>query len=452
MSQTRISRGAGLQAASDGSGRPRSAPLLVVWLCWLVMFFDGFDLVMYGTVVPSLLDDEDWGLTPSGAGIIGGLALVGMIIGALGVGTLTDIIGRRWCAIGSMLVFSTMMMISAVSPSPEILGLTRLLAGIGLGGAMPTVGALILEYTRPARKNLVFTLMFTGYSVGGVVAALVAIPVIPAFGWRAMFVLGALPLVTLVPLAIKYLPESAAYLRSRGRDEEASRLTQRLNLHEETLAAAAEEAQQPRDGGTPAADLFRAGQLVRTLVLWAAMFCALLLIYGLTTWIPEVMRASGYPLGSGLWMLVAYNGGAAAGAVLAGRLADRFGSRTVLLVAFGAASIALVLLSLRLPLAANLALVAVAGVGSIGTANLMNVYVTSFYAVRSRATALGWTLGIGRIGAVLGPVIGGVLLGVGLDAAWNFYLFSAVAVLGAIAVALVPRAKEPVEPVGVVVH
>ncbi|MFE2487678.1 MFS transporter [Streptomyces mirabilis] len=428
-------------AMGDGPAIARSAPLCVIGLSWLTMFFDGFDLVMFGTVIPGLLNSEPWGLTTTTVGVISSLALVGMIIGALVVGTLSNVVGRRWCALGSMLIFSAMMGLAVLAPSPEILGLTRFLAGIGLGGAMPTVSALTLEYTRPARRNFFFTLMFSGYSIGGVAAALIAIPVLPTFGWRAMFAIGALPLITLLPLTWRYLPESTSFLRSKGRHDEAGRLLADLHLHPETLEAASETYDEGDKQRAPVSELFRDGRTGRTVTLWAAMFCALLLIYGLTTWIPEIMRGSGYPLGSALFVLVAFNVGAAVGAVIGGQVADRYGTRTVLLVAFGAAALTLAALSFRLPLAVNLLLIAVAGFGSIGTANLMNVFVTAFYPARSHATALGWALGVGRIGAVAGPLIGGLLLATGLGSASSFYLFCVVAVLGAIAVAVVPRSQ-----------
>src|SRR5918992_5009697 len=210
-------------AASEGGG---PATRWVVVLCWVAVALDGFDLVVLGAVTPALLEYGPWGLTPPQVGAITSYGLVGMMIGALGIGTLTDVIGRRKAILISVVVFSVFTGLCALAPSPAIFGALRFLAGLGLGGLIPTAAALVSEYAHLRRGSSSITFMMTGYHVGGVLTALLAIPILPSLGWRAMFVVGALPALVLVPLMLAKLPESPSFLVAGGRREEAERLAE----------------------------------------------------------------------------------------------------------------------------------------------------------------------------------------------------------------------------------
>jgi MFS transporter, AAHS family, benzoate transport protein len=196
-----LSRGIG---ASDEEGG--SATRWVAILCWVAVALDGFDLVVLGAVTPALLEYQAWGLTAPQVGAITSYGLVGMMIGALTIGMLTDVIGRRKAILISVTSFSLFTALLAAAPSPEIFGLFRFLAGLGLGGLIPTAAALVSEYAHIRRGSSSITFMMTGYHVGGVLTALLAIPILPALGWRAMFLVGALPALVLVPLMLKSLP------------------------------------------------------------------------------------------------------------------------------------------------------------------------------------------------------------------------------------------------------
>jgi AAHS family benzoate transporter-like MFS transporter len=414
----------------------------VVAICFATIIFDGYDLIVYGAVVPSLLEYRAWGLTPPEAGVIGSYALIGMLIGALVVGTITDIVGRRKIMLFCISWFSLAMGLCALAPSPELFGLFRFIAGLGLGGVIPTAIALTVEYSPPGRRNLNNALMFSGYSVGGILSALLAIALVPAFGWRVMFWIGLAPLVLILPLAYKFLPESVGFLLAKGRREEALEYARRFDLPIDLATDAAQETagESPAGGGLGVlARLFSRGYVAATLLFWAASFIGLLLVYGLNTWLPQLMREAGYPLGSALSFLLVLNLGAILGAISASFFADRFGSKPVTGLAFLAAAVSTFLLSFQLPSLALYALVAVAGFGTIGTQILVNAYVATHYPAGNRATALGWSLGVGRLGAILGPAFGGIVLASGLGFEWNFYAFAIPALLGALVVLLVPR-------------
>jgi len=425
--------------SATGAGSPRSA-MFVVAICFVTIIFDGYDLVVYGATVPSILADQEWNVSPEQAGAIGGYALMGMLIGALVVGAVTDIVGRRKIMLISLTWFSMTMGLTALAPSAEVFGLLRFIAGLGLGGVVPTAIALTVEYSPKHRRQFNNALMFSGYPVGGILSALAALALLPVTDFRVMYALGALPLVTVLPLAYRYLPESPRFLAAKGRREEAFRLAERYRLDTNEIEAAAEAAEVvPVARTSGIRTLFTGRFIVATVVFALASFCGLLLVYGLNTWLPNIMVEAGYALGSSLAFLLILNAGAIVGTISASRIADRVGSKAVTASAFLAATISILLLSMRLPTGVLYLLVAVAGLGSVGSQILVNGYVAAHYPDAARATALGWALGVGRLGAILGPILGGYVAASSLGYQWNFYMFAAFAVVGGLMTLLVPR-------------
>ena len=412
--------------------------LWVVAICFVTIIFDGYDLIVYGAVVPSLLKHPDWHLTASQAGAIGSYALTGMVIGTLLVGALTDIVGRRKIMVASIIWFSLAMGATAMAPSAEAFGILRFVTGLGLGGVVPTAIALTVEYAPPHRRNFNNALMFSGFSLGGVLAAVLAINLVPTNGFRIMFWIGMAPLVVVLPLALKFLPESVSFLQARGRHAEAESLAAKYGVRPEPVGVGKSSK------WSALALLFGKNHLAATILFGVASFFGLLLVYGLNTWLPQIMRQAGYPLGSSLRFLLVLNIGAIVGALVASTLADRFGSKVVTTTAFALAAVSIYMLSASPTEFALYLLIAVAGLGTVGTQILVNGYVATHYPASSRATALGWSLGVGRLGAIVGPLFGGWVLDSDLSLDWNFYGFAVPAVLGALVIAAVPRTdREP---------
>lgn len=416
---------------------PRRSASFVVLICFVTIVFDGYDLVVFGTTIPSILAHEQWGVGPDEAGAIGSYALVGMLIGTLCVGVLTDIVGRRKIMLISITWFSAAMGLSALSTGPEMLGILRFVAGLGLGGVVPTAIALTAEYSPRHRRQLNNALMYSGYFIGGILTALLGLLLLPHVDFRVMYAIGAVPLILVLPLAWAYLPESVAYLTAKGRHDEARALAHRYGLAVADVAVPASESDE-RDRWAGIRTLFSRRYLAATLLFAVASFCGLLIVYGLNTWLPNIMRTAGYGLSSSLAFLLALNIGGIAGSILGGRVADRIGIKPVTAWSFAIAAAAILLLSADLPVALIFLAVLVAGAGT-GTQILLNGFVATYYPDTSRATALGWSLGIGRIGAILGPVIGGLVAASTLGFQWNFYLFAFFALFGAVLVAGVPR-------------
>ncbi|HEY4421175.1 MAG TPA: aromatic acid/H+ symport family MFS transporter [Pseudonocardia sp.] len=399
--------------------RDRHTAGWVAPLCWSAVALEGYDLVVLGVVLPSLLRYPDWGLTPATASLISVVGLLGVMVGALAIGPVTDIIGRRRTMLLTVVAFSVLTLLCAFAPNPWIFGLLRFLAGLGLGGVLPVAIALVNEYAHQGRAGSATTTLMTGYHVGAVVTSLLGIAVIPALGWRAMFVIGALPALVLVPLILRYLPESESFLQERASGGRSDRERNPLTI------------------------LFRGGYLRATIAFWVTSFMGLLLVYGLNTWLPEIMRSAGYDLGAALALLLVLNVGAIVGLLVAGQVANRIGTRTSTIAWFTLAALFLALLSIRLPGIGVYVSVLLAGVFVFSAQVLVYAYVSQFYPAAARGTAIGAASGIGRLGAITGPLIGGALLTAGIAYPWGFYIFAAVAAIGAVSVAIVARTGDP---------
>ncbi|UOY02171.1 MFS transporter [Blastococcus sp. PRF04-17] len=404
-------------------------------LCWIAVLLDGFDLVVVGTVVPTLQSPEEWDLTGAGTTFVITIGLVGMMIGALTIGTLTDLVGRRKALIGAVVAFSLFTLLCAFAPNEGVFGVLRFLAGVGLGGCLPTAIAMVNEFSRSGRSGRATTTIMTGYHVGAVATAALAIVVIPTLGWRAMFVIGALPAVVLVPLMLRQLPESASWLEARGRRAEAEEVARRYGLQLEQPAAPVAE-QAGESAGATLRTLFSAGYVRNTVVIGVTSFMGLLLVYGLNNWLPTIMREADYELGAALAFLLVLNIGAIVGLLVAGTVADRIGARAAGIAWFGGAAVFLALLSIRLPIAGIYLMVFLTGCFVFSAQVLVYAFVSANHPPQVRATALGWSAGAGRIGAIVGPVITGALFATGNAFPGGFYLFAVVGALGAIALSV----------------
>lgn len=415
-------------------GQQRSG-LLVAALCFAVIVLDGYDLMIYGAIAPALLDYPAWDMTATEVGLIGSYTTFGMLIGALSVGALSDRLGRRRVFLAGTVWFSITTVFTAMAPSPELFGLFRFLSGVGLGGVMPTAIALTVEYAPRGKKQFYNAMMFVGYSVGGVVAALTALWFLSATGFRTMLWIGAAPALVLVPMIYFYMPESISYLRRHGRTTEANILAQKFGVGTEADSPAA------LPGNQQSAFRFLLGpRNFGTLTLFSiASFSGLMLVYGLNTWLPEIMRTAGYPLGSSLSFLLILNLGAVLGTVSAAALADKIGSKIAVSVSFIAAIVTLISLSFQPQTILLYVFIAIAGLGSIGTQILVNGYAAEYFPAWTRGTAVGITLGVGRVGAVVAPAMVGIIIDSQLGFGWNFYAFAIAAALGLIMVLLIPR-------------
>ncbi len=420
------------------SERSRTRSLAwVVTISTLALIFDGYDLVVYGTVVPVLLGDPTQlgALSPQQAGALGSYALVGVMVGALAAGAVGDRIGRRAVIVINLAWFSIGMGLTAFAGSATTFGAFRFLTGIGVGALVATVGALVAEFAEPRQRNRLNAVVYSGIPAGGVLAAVTAIPLADSEGWRTLFLLGALPLFVLLPLALWKLPESPQWLASRGLTEQAEALADRTGVR---LFAVS-----PDPGPVGFAALVRRPLALPTALLGMMSFVGLLLTYGLNTWLPQIMQNNGFGKTYSLTFLLVLNLGAILGGLLASYTADRLGdAQRVVATTFVLAALTLMLLTVQIPLPVLLLAVAIAGTGTIGTQVLIYGLVSNYYPTRARAAGVAWCAGFGRLGGIVGPVAGGVLVGAGLGGTTGFVLFAGLAVAGALVTSCVPRAPE----------
>jgi AAHS family benzoate transporter-like MFS transporter len=424
----------------------------IVTLATVGLVFDGYDLVVYGAVLPQFLRDPSQigAVTPAMGGALGSYALIGVLVGALLAGSVGDVIGRRKVMLTAYAWFSVGMGLTTLTTTTTLFGLLRFGTGIGVGALVATTGALVAEFAPKGRKNLCNAITYSGVPLGSLLAALVAILLLESVGWRGMFLIGALPLVTLLPLALLKMPESPAWLLARGRVAEARAMADRTGVVlDGTVPAdtAADTTDAPAERERAGfAGLLSRSYLVPTILLGLISAIGLLLVYALNTWLPELMGRAGYSTKGSLAFLLVLNGGAVVGAMIASRFADRFGPKPVVVVSFllGAASI--VLLTVSFPVGLLLAFIAVVGLGTSGTQILIYGFVATYYRTSVRGAGVAWCAGFGRLGGIGGPLIGGLLIASGLALNSIFYALTVLAVVGALLTVVVPKAARHAKP------
>ena len=296
--------------------------MLLFWGA-LLMLFDGYDLVVYGAVVPTLM--EEWGISAVQAGMYGSYALFGMMFGALIFGTLADKLGRKKIIMICVFIFSLFMLLAALAPTPEIFGLFRFITGLGLGGMMPNVIGLISEYSPEGTRSRMIATIMAGYSIGGVAAALLSMLLISNFGWESVFFFGALPILFL-PFLAKSLPDSVGSLVAKNDYKGIQKILVKVNP---TYTPSENEnfiLNKPKQDSSPVKNLFTEKRGFLTVMIWLTYFMSLLMIYGLNTWLPKFMTEAGFPLGSSLSFLLALNVGATVGADSNGMVSRSLGS------------------------------------------------------------------------------------------------------------------------------
>ena len=407
------------QDAGAEARRLRSVTWIVA-LATVGLIFDGYDLVVYGAVVSTFLRDPSHigNVTPAIAGLLGSYALVGVMAGALLAGLVGDMLGRRKVMLISYAWFSVGMALTAMATTSDAFGWLRFWTGLGIGSLVATTAALVAEYAPKGRKNTINAITNGGIPLGSLLAALLAILLMQHIGWRGMFWIGALPIVTLLPLAYFKMPESVAWLASRGRMDEARAMSERTGVPMPEVVAARPGTSVPAGAGKVGfAGLFSRYYLFPTIVLGLMSATGLVLVYSLNTWLPEIMLRAGFNAKGSLAFLLVLNGGSLLGALAASRAADRFGPKPVVACSFALGALALTLLTLGFPLAALLAIVALVGLGTSGTQTLIYGFVANYYRTNVRAAGVAWCAGFGRLGGIGGPVLGSILL-IGLCAAY----------------------------------
>ncbi|WP_067479092.1 MFS transporter [Actinomadura hibisca] len=385
-------------------------------LACLILFIDGYDLFTLGTIGPSLMHDRSWGATSSTMGTLGGLTALGMPFGSILAGWSADRWGRRAPMVASVAWISAAMLAAALAGDLGQLGAARFCTGIGIGALAPLVSAFVVDHAPEGRRTLHLAISLGAIGVGGTASALLGRVLFPEHHFQTLFWIGVLPVV-LVPLIWRMIPAGPVHRP---------------------------QAAQPTDGRRArVAELFAPATRRNTVLLWIATFMSMALVYSTTAWLPTIMMKNGYHLSSSLEFLIAFTIGASLGGPLVSLLADRGHLKAVTVATFVLAALALLTLSSNQPRALLLVVSALAGLGSLGCQNMVIACLSSTYRPHLRGTALGVGLGVGRLGAIAGPVYVSAATALVASPRAGFVAFMIPAVLGAAVVSLLPRVLAP---------
>ncbi|HEY0682191.1 MAG TPA: aromatic acid/H+ symport family MFS transporter [Steroidobacter sp.] len=352
--------------------------LRVLAICFAIAMVDGFDTLVMSFIGPAIL--ETWGLSPTELGRIFGAGLIGAALGGMTAGVVADRLGRKRTLLICVATFAVLTLACAFARTPTELALLRLAGGLGLGGAIPNIVALTAEHASTRRRSALVTLMFIGFPLGAVLGGALTALIIGSLGWRTVFMLGgALPLL-LLPAVWWGVPETLVAAR-----HDTSRAT---------------IVSQFGDGRAPA-----------VVLLWLGVFSIMLLSYFLINWTPTILSLSGVPEQRAIMGAVVLNFGGIVGAALLTTIIDRVGAfravaftlipGALLVVVMGASS------SVPLPL---MALVFFTGACVLGAQLSIPALAARLFPMHVRGTGIGWTMGVGRIGSIIGPTVGGVLV------------------------------------------
>jgi AAHS family 4-hydroxybenzoate transporter-like MFS transporter len=381
----------------------------VVILCALVALLDGLDIQAMGLVTPKLR--EEWGLPPEAFGPVLSASLAGILVGMLGLGALGDRFGRRSILLLSFVLVGISSIATGWSGGTTELMIFRFLTGIGIGGCLPNATALTAEYVPAKRLAFFVTLMYSAVPLGGVVGGFIGGPLIAAFGWQSVFYLGGVvPLILCVAIYF-LLPESVRFLATKaGSDQKIGRILEQID---ETYRYKEGDQFQAASGPVRAspAQLFAEGRAWTTILLWLVFFFSLFGMYVLASWLPTVFTQLGWEMSQAIRTVSYFWLGGIFGGLVAGWLIDRFGPYRVLVPGFILAG----LLTAAVGLAGGgveivFMVVLACGFGVVGAQLAMTALAADLYPTAIRSTGVGWGLGIGRIGAVLSPIIGGYVL------------------------------------------
>lgn len=380
---------------------------ITVLIAWMIIFFDGYTYSVLSYAIPQIM--QEWHLTPVEVGSIVSYTFFGLTIGAAGFGMLGDIIGRKLPLMIGVFMFSAFTGMGYWAPNFATLCVLRFLAGLGMGGASPLTIALISEFVPGRVRAKAVTTVFTGLGAGGVLGSIIAMTILPMFGWRSLFLV-EFASILLIPVVYYVLPESVRFLAQKGRYDRAITELRRI----EKGAGVAPIKWTPESFVLPVyakaglKDLFKANLAIMTILIWCTYFFNMIALYGLINWLPALLMKAGHGVVRSYGYAFTLHSGTIIGTILLGYLMDRFGRKQALVPVLILGGVAVWLFGVAMGSA--LYVVAAAAGFFLGASTTgINVVTGEIYPTRFRSTGTGWALTIGRLGAIAGPVIGGAV-------------------------------------------
>jgi AAHS family 4-hydroxybenzoate transporter-like MFS transporter len=406
-------------------------------LCGAVLFIDGFDVQGISYVAPAI--SQAWALPRGAFGPTFSAGLLGVMLGALLLAPFADRVGRRDVIIQSCIAIGLLTTTTALAPGLDTLLVLRFFTGLGLGGSLPNAIALASEYSPHSRRRSIVMFVSSGVSLGSIAAGLLAARLIATLGWRAVFVAGGVAPLLLAVVLWRWLPESipfAALLPDR--QSEAKRLLRGIDPALPANEQIHLDAGESRIRSVRVHDLFRNRLGRSTALIWTAFFMSLLNVFLVINWLPTSLNASGFSVAQAATIASMYHLGGLVGTYACGVMMDRLGTRAILIFAFVLAAVGLFTFATMPPLPQwiTTAVLMATGVGVIAAQVGLNTLTSMIYPVEIRSTGLGWALGIGRLGSIVGPAVGGVMLATGFNARHLYFVCIVPALLGAVSIAL----------------
>src|SRR3984885_10892805 len=416
-------------------------------LCGLCLIMDGFDVQAMGYVAPVIL--KEWHVPNAQFGPVFGAGLFGILVGSLLFSMLADKIGRRPVLITVTLCFSVLTLLTAHAANVNQMLVIRFFAGTVLGAIMPNAVALVGEYSPRKLRVTIMMIVGNGFTAGAAFGGFIAAWLIPRFGWRSVFYFGSAAPLVIAAIMIFALPESLQFLvLHRKHLEQAARWMKRIDLmvSGDTTQYFVEETKRR---GVPWVHLFHEGRGVGTILLWIINFMNLLNLYFLASWLPTVANQSGYGMGTSVLVGTMEQLAGMIGGFTLGFLVQRFGFGKVLTTCFAVACVNIALIGQPgLSLGALFVVVFFAGYGVAGGQTAINALSATYYPTDLRATGIGAGLGVGRIGAIIGPVVGGVLMSQHLPSQKLFLVAAVPAFVSAVVMVAMHRVlKAQTQPV-----
>jgi AAHS family 4-hydroxybenzoate transporter-like MFS transporter len=401
-------------------------------LCGLCLIMDGFDVQAMGYVAPVIL--KEWHVSNAQFGGVFGSGLFGILVGSLLFSMLADKIGRRPVLIAVTLCFSALTFLTAQAANVQQLTVIRFFAGTALGAIMPNAVALVGEYSPLRLRVTIMMIVGNGFTTGAAFGGFIARWFIQSFGWRSVFYFGAAAPLVIAVIMIVALPESLQFLVLHRKH--LDKAAHWLKLIDPSISGDSSQycVRETRRPGVPWIHLFHEGRAIGTILLWIVNFMNLLNLYFLASWLPTVANQAGYAVGTAVLVGTMEQLAGMIGGLTLGFLVHRLGFVTVLTSCFAVACINIALIGQPgLSLSMLFVVVFMAGYGVAGGQTAINALSASYYPTDLRATGIGAGLGIGRIGAIIGPVVGGVLMSRHLPSQRLFQVAAVPALISAIA-------------------
>ena len=406
-------------------------------ICILVVIFDGYDMNIFGPIMPALMADQSLGLNPAQAGFLASYALYGMLIGSLFSGAIADKIGQRKVAMIGILIYSVFTGFAGFATSYAFLAAMRFIAGLGIASVVPSVLAYVASYTPLKPRGALTTWINIGLTFGGMLATGVAITWIQSMGWRFMFYVAFVPLLFII-LVHFLLPEPMLIMLRKGNFKKIKETLVKANPAFEPKDDDEYFVNYQKAAKIPYKNLFTDGFARNTILICCVNFIAFYLLFGLSTWIPNLMITKGFALQNSLWMLMTFNSGTILGTTFGAWASPKFGYKKMIAIYYSIAAVLLVILSQDLGVTMQLVVLFFTGATVLGATAQFMSYMAQSYPPTFRSTALGTALAVGRLGGAVGPIIGGVLLN---NNASILVCFLAFAIPAAINVILISSTK-----------